>query len=200
MVTADRELSVEQAVADAKLAAKYAGRGVVGFGIANDERGNPVAKFAEAFAIAKDAGLLVTPHAGELEGPDEVRAAIAVGADRILHGVRAIEDIDLVAEIAQRGIALDVCPTSNVLLHVVPTISAHPLPLLLEAGVRCSINADDPILFGPGLLEEYQLCRDGIGLTDEQLAACALTSLEASGAPDHVKERARDGIAVWLAS
>ena len=111
-----------------------------------------------------------------------------------------MEDPELVTRLADEGICLDVCPTSNVLLAVVPTLEDHPLPALLEAGVRCSINADDPLLFGPGLLEEYELCRDGLGLDDAALAAIAAASIESSGAPDAVKAAGRAGVDTWLAS
>jgi adenosine deaminase len=201
MVASDRTVAVSEAVDLAKLAARYAGRGVVSFGLANDEAPFPPEPFAPAYAIAKEAGLLCTPHAGELAGPDSVRGALdALHADRIQHGVRAVEDPDLVKRLAAEQICLDVCPTSNVMLSVVPTIHEHPLPLLLEAGVRCSVNGDDPLLFGPGLLEEYELCREVFGFDDETMAGIARTSIEASGAPGDLKERALAGIAAWLAS
>ncbi|ROQ38549.1 adenosine deaminase [Frondihabitans sp. PhB188] len=200
MITADRVESPDEAVTYAKTVAPYAGRGVVSFGLANDERGHPAAQFEEAFRIAKEAGLLATPHAGELAGPDEILSALDVlGADRILHGATAVQSDELVARLAQDGTCLDLCPTSNLLLGVVPTLEAHPLKTLLDAGVRCSINADDPVLFGPGILEEYQLCRDVLGLSDEELAACALSSIECSGASEVVKQKAVAGIAAWLA-
>ncbi|MFT4211542.1 MAG: adenosine deaminase [Microbacterium sp.] len=199
MVTVDRTLGAEAARELAGLAASRAGRGVVSLGLANEERGHPAAEFAEAFAIAKAAGLQSAPHAGELAGADSVREAIeALDADRILHGVRAIEDPELLLLLAERGICLDVCPTSNVLLAVVPDLSAHPLPQLLAAGVRCSINADDPILFGPGILDEYVVARERIGLTDAQLADCARSSIESTLASAATKERARAGIDAWL--
>ena len=200
MIASDRTGPVEPVIADARLAAKYAGRGVVAFGLHSDERGFPAAPFAAAFDIAREAGLLITPHAGELVGPESVREAVEVlHADRILHGIRVIEDPALTAEVARLGVCLDVCPSSNVVLHVVADLEHHPLPALLAAGVTCSINADDPIQFGPNVLEEYQLSRDRLGLTDEQLAGCARASIAASGAPDDVKTRALAGIDAWLA-
>jgi adenosine deaminase len=117
----------------------------------------------------------------------------------VQHGVRAIEDSSLVADLAARGIPLDVCPTSNVLLDVVADLESHPLPQLLAAGVRCSINADDPLIFGPDILDEYELCRTSLGLSDEQLAACAWTSIEVTQAPEAVKSAARAAIDAWLA-
>jgi adenosine deaminase len=201
MLASARSGPVELALQDAKLAAKYAGRGVVSYGLHSDERGFPAAPFVEAFDLARAAGLLITPHAGELVGPESVREAVEVlRADRILHGVRVIEDPELTAEVARLGVCLDVCPSSNVVLHVVPDLEHHPLPALLAAGVTCSINADDPIQFGPNVLEEYELSRDRLGLTDEQLAGCARASITASGAPDDVKTRALAGIEAWLAS
>ena len=201
MVAADRTIDPAEAVAQAQLAARYADQGVVSFGLANDEALWPPEPFAEAYAIARKAGLLSTPHAGELAGPESVIGALdALGADRIQHGVRAIEDPALVQRLADEGICLDVCPTSNVLLSVVPTIEAHPLPQLLEAGVRCSLNADDPLLFGPGLLEEYELCRDRLALDDAALATIARASIEASGASPAQRAVGVAAVAAWLAS
>ncbi|MBB2976033.1 adenosine deaminase [Microbacterium endophyticum] len=201
MVTVDRTLGIEAAIALANAAASRAGQGVVSLGLANEERGYPASDFAAAFDIAKAAGLQSAPHAGELVGPESVRQALtSLHADRILHGVRASEDETLVAELAERGIPLDVCLTSNVILGVVDDLSQHPLPALLAAGVRCSINADDPILFGPGLLGEYIAAREQVGLTDEQLAECAWTSIETTLASEKTKMRARVAIDSWLAT
>jgi adenosine deaminase len=199
MLAADRTKPPDDAVELARLAVTYAGQGVVAFGLANDEVIGPPEPYAEAYAIARAGGLLSTPHAGELCGPESVRGALdALGADRIQHGVRAVEDPDLVARLADERICLDVCPTSNLALGVIERMSDHPLPALLAAGVPCSINADDPLLFGPGLLEEYDLCRAELGLDDDALAAVARASVEASGAPADLKARAIAGIATWL--
>jgi adenosine deaminase len=198
MASADRTAPPEQAVELARIAARLADGGVVSFGLANDEAGWPPEPFAEAFRIAKDAGLLSVPHAGELAGPESVRGALdALGADRIAHGVRALEDPELVRRMADEGVTCDVCPTSNVLLSVTPTLEACALGPLLDAGVRCSVNADDPLLFGTGLLEEYELCRDRLGFDDERLADIARTSIEASGAPPGVRAAALAGIEAW---
>jgi adenosine deaminase len=199
MPTIDRMASIEESIAVAKVAADFAGRGVVSLGLASDERGYPCRNFTAAFAIARAAGLQSAPHAGELVGPESVREALDdLRADRVLHGVRAIEEPALVAELADRGVPLDVCPTSNVLLSVVSRLDDHPLPVLLDAGIRCSINADDPLLFGPNILAEYEVCRDVLHLTDEQLAECAWTSIETTLAPAHVKATARARIDAWL--
>jgi adenosine deaminase len=198
MVSADRTAPPEEALTLAGIATRLAGRGVVAFGLANDEAAWPPEPLAPAFRLARDAGLLATPHAGELAGPASVRGALdALGADRIQHGVRALEDPELVRRLADEGVPCDVCPTSNVLLSVAPTLEGCALGPLLDAGVRCTVNADDPLLFGSGLLEEYELCRDQLGFDDERLAAIARTSIEVSGAPEDQKAAALAGIEAW---
>ncbi|MFF4035070.1 adenosine deaminase [Streptomyces sviceus] len=187
------------AVETARLAALRADDGVVSFGLAGDEAHCPPGPFAEAFAIAREAGLISAPHAGELAGPASVRSALDVlGARRIAHGVRAVEDPALLARLAAEGVVLDVCPTSNIALGVVESLSVHPLPLLLRAGVRCTLNADDPLLFGAGLLDEYETARAGLALTDAQLAEMARVSIEASGAPRAMVEDAVTRVGDWL--
>lgn len=198
MISALRDFPPAEAVQLARLAARNAGAGVVSFGLAADEALFPPEPFAEAFAIARAAGLISAPHAGELAGAASVFGALdALGAQRICHGVRAIEDPALVERLVADGIVLDVCPTSNVLLAVVPDLDRHPLVELLDAGVRCTLNGDDPLLFGPGVLGEYELARSALGLTDIQLAALARTSIEASGAPPDIAVPALAGVEAW---
>jgi adenosine deaminase len=199
MVTVDRTRSPEEAECLVRAAVAHAGRGVVSLGLANDEVGHPATPFARAFALGRDAGLRVAPHAGELVGPDAVREAIDVlGADRVQHGVRAGEDPVLVERLAREGVQLDVCPTSNVALGVVSTLSVHPLRALLGAGVPCSINADDPLLFGTTVLGEYELARRDLGLSDDELATCARTSVRAASMPDALRGAALDAIDAWV--
>ena len=199
MVAADRTLDPSIAVEQAQLAARHAHRGVVAFGLANDEQAGPAGRFQEAFDVARDAGLLSTPHAGELDGPHSVVAAVELlGADRIGHGVRCVERPGLPEHLAELGVCLDVCPSSNVALSVVPDLRSHPLPELLGAGVRVSLNADDPLLFGPGLLEEYELCRDAFDLDELTLGRIAAASIECSGASSRTKADALNGIDEWL--
>jgi adenosine deaminase len=199
IVSALRDFDPEQAVELAKLGARYAGSGVVSFGLAADEALFPPEPFAEAFGIARDAGLISAPHAGELVGPASVYGALdALGARRICHGVRAVEDPALVERLATDGVVLDVCPTSNVMLAVVPSIEEHPLVQLLDAGVACSLNGDDPLLFGPGLLAEYELVRDTLGLPDERLAQLARSSIVGSGAPRELVADAAEHVEEWL--
>ena len=200
MVACDRTADPANAIESARAAVKHAGAGVVSFGLDNDETIGPPEWFAEAFAIARDGGLLSTPHAGELVGPESVIGALdSLQADRILHGVRAIEDPALVERLASDGVCLDVCPTSNLLLSVADSYDDHPLGALLDAGVRCSLNADDSLLFGASLLDEYQLCRDAFGFDDERMASIAGASVMASGAPDESKATAVAAVAAWAA-
>lgn len=174
---------------------------IVSFGLHNDEVGHPPQDFVTSFAAAKELGLLSTPHAGELESGQFVADSIdLLGADRVQHGVRSFEVPGLVERIAESGVCLDVCPTSNLMLGVFESFEVHPLPALLDAGVRCSLNADDPLLFGPGLLEEYDLVRREFGFDDERIATMARASIECGGAPAEVKAAALSGIDAWLAA
>ena len=199
MLAADRTVDPAIAVDQARIGAARRDRGVVSFGLANDEVLGAPELFAEAFALAKGAGLLSAPHAGELAGPESVRGALdTLAPDRLQHGVRAVEDPELVKRLADSEICLDVCPTSNVLLSVYPSAAEHPLPQLLEAGIRCSLNSDDPLLFGPGLLDEYILARTEMELDDGALASVARASINGSGAPPALKASTLRAIDEWL--
>jgi aminodeoxyfutalosine deaminase len=149
------------AAADAETVARHAvayrERGVVGLGLAGLEVANPNETFARAFALARDGGLGSVPHAGELAGAETVRGALVdLGADRIRHGIRAVDDPALVRDLADRGTVLDVCPFSNVRLGAVPSLAEHPLPRLAAAGVRCSLGTDDPAMFDTDLGREHE--------------------------------------------
>jgi adenosine deaminase len=161
---------------------------VVGFGIAGDEAGFPPAAFTRAFAIAHDAGLGCTAHAGEWGGPESIRGALELpGVTRIGHGVRAVEDPALVAELAERGTVLEVCPTSNVVLGVFPSWEAHPLRRLFDAGVRVTLGSDDPPYWGASIGGEYALAQRTFGFSDAELRRVTETAIEASFAEDAVK-------------
>jgi adenosine deaminase len=183
----------------ARLAAQYVDRGVVGFGLSNDERRGVTSEFAGAFAIAERAGLLLAPHGGELLGPDSIRTCLDVlHADRLGHGVRAAEDPALLDRIVQAGIALEVCPVSNVALGVYSDLTSVPLPTLIDAGATIALGADDPLLFGSQLAAQYATMRAAHELPDETLAELARMSLRASRAPDATKSEAIAAIDAWL--
>jgi aminodeoxyfutalosine deaminase len=151
-----RGLTLEEAESTVRFAAKYRDRGVLGVGLGGDEARFPPELFERAFRLALDEGLASVPHAGETAGPASIRGALdALGAHRLRHGVRAVEDPALLAELADRKIVCDVCPISNVRTKVVPSLEAHPLPTLTAAGVRCSVSTDDPAMFDTDLEREY---------------------------------------------
>ena len=140
-----RGFPVEAAIETARNSVKYRDRGVVGLGLGGPESGFPPEPFAPAFRIAKDGGLGSVPHAGETEGVASIRGALdALGADRLRHGIRAVDDPALLDELASRGIVCDVCPISNLRTRAIDALEHHPLPAMLEAGVLCSISTDDP--------------------------------------------------------
>ena len=183
----------------ARLAAQYAGRGVVGFGLSNDERRGNTADFAPAFAIAERAGLLLAPHGGELMGPESVRTCLdALHADRLGHGVRVAEDPALLDRVVAQGVPLEVCPVSNVALGVYSDLSSVPLPVLLDAGATVALGADDPLLFGSRLAAQYATMRAAHELSDAVLAELARMSVRASRAPEDVRKSALDDIDEWL--
>jgi aminodeoxyfutalosine deaminase len=140
----------------ATYAVKYADRGIAGIGLGGSEAEYAPEPYARAFAIARSGGLGSVPHAGEVAGPESIRGALDVlYADRLRHGIRAIEDPGLVRELAARGTVLDVCPISNVRTGAVASLPAHPLPALVRAGVACSVSTDDPAMFGTDLGADY---------------------------------------------
>ena len=185
----------------ARLAARYAGAGVVGFGLSNDERRGITSEFAPAFQIAARAGLLPVPHGGELSGAASVAACLdLLAAGRIGHGVRAVEQPDLVRRLADRQITLEVCPVSNVRLGVYSTQGDVPLRTLRDAGVPVALGADDPLLFGSRLVEQYDVARRDHGMTDEELAELARCSVRGSTAPDGLRANLMSSIDGWLAA
>jgi aminodeoxyfutalosine deaminase len=138
----------------------YAERGVVGVGLGGLEAQYPPEPYASVFAQAKSEGLGSAPHAGEVAGPASIRGALdALQADRIRHGIRAVEDPELLAELAEREIVLDVSPVSNVRTGAVASLAEHPLPKLVEAGALCSISTDDPAMFDTDLTQDYEAAR-----------------------------------------
>jgi adenosine deaminase len=155
-------------------------------------------RFAEAFRRAGSAGLQRTVHAGESSGPEGVRDAIELlQADRIDHGVRAIEDPGVVALLVDRRIPLGICPTSNLTLGVYPSMDRHPIEGLRRAGVAVSVNTDDPALLGTCLEHEYKRCCEQFAWSDDVLRAVARTAIDASFADDEVKTRLRDALNRW---
>ena len=167
--------SLELAEKTARHAVAYRDRGVVGVGLGGSVGAPyPPARFARAFAIAREGGLGSVPHAGEVAGADTVRVALEVlHADRVRHGIRAVEDPAVLAELARRGVVCDVTLISNLRTRVVASLDQHPLPQLIAAGVRCSISTDDPALFDTDLGRDCAAAV-GLGLAPRQMYENAL--------------------------
>lgn len=153
-------------------AARHVNDGIVSFGIGGDETARPAAEFARAVAMARESGLRFTPHAGETSTAENVWEMVRMGADRIGHGIRAASDGELMAVLRDRGIALEVCPTSNVRTGAVGSFAAHPLRTLFDAGVPVTLNSDDPGIFGCSLAGEFGVAA-GMGFSDAELGVMA---------------------------
>jgi adenosine deaminase len=194
LISCVRNFGVERALRVARHAAERPHRYVVGFSMAGDEQNFPAGDYAEPFEIAASAGLGCTVHAGEWAGPESVRAALELPITRIAHGVRSIEDPALVEELAEREIVLEVCPTSNVVLGVFPTYEEHPLPQLIEAGVRVTLGSDDPPYFGASIGGEYAIAGERMGLGDTLLREVTRTAVSAAFCEETLKAALTRGL------
>lgn len=179
IMTCVRHYGIERALPAAQAMLDHPHPIVVGFGMAGDENAHHPKDFTEAFNLVAQAGYPTTAHAGEAAGPESVWAAIThLPITRIGHGVRSLEDPDLLAEIIKRGISLEVCPGSNLALKFYQEPSEHPLPKLLEAGCRISLNSDDPPFFFTTMGQEYENAMSHWNVTEEQLLEITRTAIE----------------------
>jgi adenosine deaminase len=193
-----RRRSVDRAWHTLDLAVRYAGHGVVGIGLAGAES-HPVEPFAEVFNAAKHAGVHLVHHAGESCGPESIRQAITVGrADRLGHAITVLQDEALLAEVRERAIPLEVCPSSNVALGLAESMSSHPLPRLRDAGLVVTVNTDIPSVTGTSLTQEYSRVREAFGYDDVVIADLASAAINASFAPEATKKRLHEGTRAWL--
>lgn len=189
VVTCIRHLGPEQAKRAALCAAETAGDWLVGFGIAGDERAGRLADFAWAFDCAREAGLGLTAHAGEWMGPSEVRDALKLGVARIGHGVRAIEDLALVDELAEAGTVLEVCPGSNIALGLYPGWRAHPIGKLFDRGVRVTVSTDDPPFFHTTMEREFARLAEAFDWDEGVFARLNRTAMEAAFCDEATRDR-----------
>jgi adenosine deaminase len=189
LLTAIRDMGAAEAIRVARYAASRPHPYVAGFQMAGDEENFPARDYAEAFEIAASAGLGCTVHAGEWAGPESVWAALELPVSRIGHGVRAIEEPALVEELAERGIVLECCPTSNVVLDLFPSYEDHPLPRLVEAGVRVTLGSDDPPYFGASIGGEYAICSERWGFDDARLRSITRTAIDAAFCEQTLKRK-----------
>lgn len=184
-----RHLSADSAMATLEQAMDYRGR-IAGVGLDSSEKGHPPEKFAAVFDKARAAGFKAVAHAGEEGPPEYVWSALDIlKVDRIDHGNRALEDPDLVAELARRKMPLTVCPLSNLRLQVVEDMTAHPLKMMLDRGLVVTVNSDDPAYFGGYMNDNFNALRHALALSDDELALIARNSFGASFLDDDTKQK-----------
>ena len=197
IVTCVRHLGPERAEDVARMTERFPHRRVTGFGMGGDEKFGRSKDFARAYAIARDAGLKLTAHAGELAGPESLRAAIReLGVSRVGHGVRAGEDQDVAAELKDRGITMELCPSSNIAIGLFPDMAAHPLARYAREGFLTTINSDDPPYFSTSIGSEYAKVSEAYGLNTDDMLGFTRRAVEAAFCEDEVKrsllERIKD--------
>lgn len=182
-------------------ALRYGPPALVGFGLGGPEIGVPRSQFAPHFARARAAGLHSVPHAGESTGAQTVRDAVELlGAERIGHGIASADDAMVLALLRERGVTLEVCPSSNVATRVVERLEDHPLPRLVAAGVTVTVNSDDPPMFATTLNREYEIAADLLGLGTSGVADLARTAVRSSFAPEATKQRILGEIDTYAAA
>lgn len=192
-----RRRPMDWAADTVRMAAAYPDQ-VVGFGVAGDEAPS-LAPYAAIVAAAAESGVHLVHHAGETAGAASVREALRIGrAERIGHGIRAMEDPSVVAELRDRRVPLEVCPSSNVAVGLVPSPAEHPLPAMLDAGLIVTLSTDMPAVTGRTLSAEYEAVRATLGASDSELATLAVAAVDASFAPPALKADLRADIATWL--
>ncbi len=190
VVTCVRHFGPEQAKRSAQCAAETTGDWITGFGMGGNESVGAQADYTWAFECAREAGLRLTTHAGEFGGPESVRDAVRhLGVERVGHGVRAIEDPDLVHELVDRGVTLEVCPGSNVVLGLFPDFAAHPIARLRDAGVKVTVSTDDPPFFHTTMRREYEMLNQAFGWDADDFAALNKTALEAAFCDEATRAR-----------
>jgi adenosine deaminase len=195
-----RQFGPELASAFLAHAVRYRQRGMVAWSIGGDEHAYPSESFREVFASARAAGLRVMCHAGEVVGPPSVWGAIdALQVERVGHGIHSVADPLLVAALCDRGVTLDICPTSNLRTGACSEIAAHPLRTLFDAGVRVTVNTDDPVFFGTTMCGEYRLAAHEFGFSAADLTTLALNAVDASFLPAAEQQQMRTTFASEIA-
>lgn len=191
IVTCIRHFGPDRARASALCAAETAGDWITGFGMGGAEAIGRATDFAWSFDCAREAGLGLTCHAGEWGGPDSIRQALALGVGRIGHGVRAIEDPQLVRDLAEQGIVLEVCPGSNIALGLYRGWAAHPIARLADAGVRVTVSTDDPPFFHTTMRHEYDRLASAFGWGETEFAQINRWALDAAFCDEATRQRLR---------
>jgi len=195
IVQIGREEDIETAWALANLAIRYRDRGIVGLDLAGDEKRYPARPFRDVFRYARDEGLHVTIHAGEAGGPQNVAEAVEeLGAERVGHGVRSVEDSSVLRLLRERSVTLEVCPTSNIQTGIVERLWHHPLPDLLALRIPVSINTDDPSVSDTTLTDEYRIAMAAMRVSLDQIKESIVTAAEASFQPAEDRQQ----LASWF--
>lgn len=190
IVTCIRHFGPDKAKQSALCAAETAGDWLCGFGMGGDENSGHPKDFAYAFDMAREAGLRLTSHAGEWRGPEEVRASVRdLRVERIGHGVRAIEDLALVEELAEQGVVLEVCPGSNTVLGVYPNLAAHPIEKLRERGVKVTVSTDDPPFFHTTMTREFENLARVFEWNEDDFRALNRTAIEAAFCDENTRTK-----------
>jgi adenosine deaminase len=184
-----RQFGVETAWKVLEIAVRNMRHGLISWSIGGDEVNYPPELFTEVFAAARQAGLRLMAHAGEVVGPPSIWGAVdALGCERLGHGIRSIEDPALLDHLRARGVVLDISPTSNVRTGAAPSLSAHPLRQLFDAGVQITLNTDDPTFFNTTLNDEYRLVAREFGFDADELTTLALNGVRAAFLPESQKQ------------
>jgi adenosine deaminase len=178
----------EENIETVKLAKKYLGKGVCAIDLAGAEGLYPTSDYEEIFELANELGIPFTIHAGEADGPSSVYEAVRFGAKRIGHGVRSIEDLELIKILKEKNITLEICPTSNIYTGIYDKISDIPIKEFIDNGVKITINTDDPVICNTTLKNELTLVKDVFNLTDKEMIKLQLNAINASFASKEVKE------------
>ena len=194
-----RDLGIAEAMHTVEWCVAGRDRGVVALGLSGYENEVSSLPFAAAVEAARAAGLHFVPHAGEIAGPHVIWEVLELGAERIGHGIRAIDDPALVARLRDQQIPLEMCPTSNLRTNAVPSLAAHPLRRLWDAGLTITLNSDDPPMFNTDLLHEYTLAVTDFDFTLGDLARCSLNAVQAAFLDPADKERIAEEIAAVCA-
>ncbi|MDE3074147.1 MAG: adenosine deaminase [Chloroflexota bacterium] len=190
-----RQFGLEECFDSTRSAANWLGQGVVGIDIGGDEAGFPAELFKDLYALARAEGLQVTAHAGEAAGPESVWAAVKeLGVRRVGHGIRSIEDPELVAYLRGEGITLEVCPTSNIRTKVAASYRTHPLRRLYDAGVAVTVSSDDPAMFQTNIEREYDVAAGEFGFTEPELHDLTRNAIRAGFAPASVRQQLLAGV------
>lgn len=183
-----RHFGVEHVREVLRWAIRFRERGVVAFGIGGDEAGGPAELFVDIFREAREAGLRLTAHAGEAVGPESIRKAVELlGAERIGHGLTAVQDPEVMALLRDRRIPLEVCPTSNVATGLIKRFEEHPLPRFLGADLAVTLNSDDPAMFGTSLQQEFERSARAFSFSREQIVQLCENAIRFSFLPDTEK-------------